>query len=84
MRLTKLIPEHRKTIEFNWCKRDFLLMSQDYRKVRERMHSPMDSCSWCQHKFVDGEMMALAQPKHGKNWLLCQDCAAAPAAGEEK
>jgi len=35
----------------------------------------MDTCFWCGHEFVDGEMMALAQPKKGKNKALCQSCA---------
>lgn len=75
IRLSRLIPARTQTIEFDWCKREFLAMSQVYRNSRRNM-KPLDSCFWCGHKFEDGEMMALAHPKRGgANKVLCQQCA---------
>jgi len=83
MKLQRGIPAHTLTIEFNWCKKDFLLMSPGYRAARSKMHNPMDSCFWCKHAFDDGEMMALAQPKgKGGNKMLCQKCATELMEGE--
>lgn len=78
MELSKNIPARTKTVEFRWCKKDFMEMSQKYRDIRKGM-KPLDSCRWCGHKFKDGEMMALAAPEKQLNWLLCQDCAEALA-----
>jgi hypothetical protein len=75
MALSKVIPQHVHSVSFNWCVRDFMLMSPEYRAARTRMNKPMDACFWCHHKFVDGEMMALAQPATGGNKVLCQTCA---------
>ena len=75
MELTKIIPKHKKTIHFEWCKRDFMLMSPQYRMVRARCSTPMDTCGWCGHKFSDGEMMALAAPEKKRNMVICQKCA---------
>ena len=74
-KLTRIVPSHRKTVEFNWCKNDFMEMSQRYRQVRAKFRHKMDACFWCGHAFSDGEMMALAQPKGRLNVVLCQDCA---------
>ena len=75
MELTKIVLEHKKTIRFEWCKRDFMLMSPEYRLVRTRCRTPMDACGWCKYKFSDGEMMALAAPEKKRNMVLCQKCA---------
>lgn len=75
MKLSRKIPARTETILFNWCKKDFLKMSQGYRNIRAKMSSKMDTCFWCKHRFKDGEMMALAQPKAGRNKVLCQKCA---------
>jgi len=75
MKLSRRIPARTKTVYFNWCKKDFLMMDQEYRDIRAKCGNPMDACFWCGHKFKDGEMMALAQPKKGRNKILCQDCA---------
>ena len=75
MQLSRVVPSHRKTVKFHWCKSDFMVMSQKYREIRSKLRSPMDSCFWCGHKFSDGEMMALANPEHGTNVVLCQICA---------
>lgn len=74
--LSKMVPAHRRTVEFTWLKRDFMVMTPQYREIRARCHSPMDTCFWCVRKLVDGEMMALAGAKKGANKILCQDCAA--------
>jgi len=74
MELSKIVPSRRKTIKFNWCNKEFLVMSEKYRSARNKMR-PMDTCFWCGHKFDNGEMMALAQPEKGANKLLCQTCA---------
>jgi len=83
MKLSKKIPAHTKTVEFNWCRKDFMVMCQKFRDIRSQSSNPMDSCFWCNHEFVDGEMMALAQPKKGVNKPLCQKCATLLLRGEE-
>lgn len=78
MKLSKRVPARTKTVHFNWCKKDFTVMDQKYREIRKKhasKRSPMDACFWCGYKFMDGEMMALAQPKKGTNEVLCQSCA---------
>ena len=75
MKLSRKIPARTEAVRFNWCQKDFMQMCQRYRDVRSRMKRPNDACRWCRHKFVDGEMMALAQPQKGLNWLLCSKCA---------
>lgn len=76
LKLTKTVPEHKKIVVFLWLHRNFIPMSQEYRKARSRMKSKMDACFWCGHKFKDGELMALAAIKGKTNRVLCQDCAA--------
>lgn len=73
--LSRVVPAHRKTIKFNWCKRDFMLFGF-YRGVREKRRMDVQSdCFWCRTPFKDDDMMALAQPEKGANKLLCQSCA---------
>jgi hypothetical protein len=74
LRLSKLLPERTMTITARWCKRDFITMSQDFRKIRRTM-DPMDTCHWCGHKIADGEMMGLANFFEDGNRVLCQTCA---------
>jgi len=74
MQLSKPIPAHRKTIRIRQYKRDFLQMSPGYRMARSRMKDPMDTCKWCGHKFGDGEMLGLAIPEKGTNFVLCGAC----------
>lgn len=75
LKLTKVVPARRKTVELRWCKQEFMRMTPRYREIRKNLKSPMDACWWCSHQFIDGEMMALAAPKKGTNKLLCQSCA---------
>ena len=75
LKLSRKIPSRTKTVVFIWCKKDFMPRDQKFRDIRSRSRNPMDTCFWCGHEFVDGEMMALAQPKKGKNKALCQSCA---------
>jgi hypothetical protein len=75
MKLTKRIPAHTMTAQFNWCKKDFMEIGPKYREIRSGFSDPMDACFWCGHKFADGEMMALAQLKGKRNKILCQGCA---------
>lgn len=84
-RLSKTVPAHRHTIEFNWIKRNFTVMCRAYREIRAKCGSPMDTCCWCDHKHVDGEMMALAQPQEpgSANKILCQECAELATADTE-
>lgn len=74
MKLTKTIPARRKTVAIRWLKKDFMVMSEAYRKARSGMSRKMNSCFWCRHKFVDGEMMALANIEGSGNKLLCDGC----------
>lgn len=75
MHLQKLLPARKMTVVFNWCKRDFMEMGQRYRDARSKCRNPMDTCFWCEYRFKDGDMMALAQPTEGLNKILCQTCA---------
>ena len=84
MKLSKNIPARVKTVHYNWCKKDFMEMSQRFRDIRGRNKHPMDKCGWCRHAFVDGEMMALAQPTNGRNHVLCQKCAEELLASKEE
>lgn len=84
LKLSRLVPAHTKTIAAFWCKRDFMSMCQQYRDVRARCASPMDSCYWCGHKIADGEMMALACFETIGNKILCQPCADELLASESK
>jgi len=76
MKLSRQIPARTKTIEFNWCKKDFMVMDDAYRTIRTKHRKgTMLSCFWCGHHFENGELMALAQPKKDLNKMLCQTCA---------
>jgi len=75
LKLSREIPSHTKTVVFTWCKKDFKVMNQKFRDIRSHSRNPMDTCFWCGHAFVDGEMMALAHPQKGANKALCQGCA---------
>jgi len=73
--LTKEIPAHKKTVKFHWIQLDFCVMNEQWRKIRSKMSKPMDTCFWCNHKFIDGEMMALGNIFGNGNKVLCQTCA---------
>lgn len=71
MKLTKIIPERKKTIIFKWCKKDFTTIDKRFRRLQPKL----TSCFWCNHEFENGETIALACPEKGKNKILCQKCA---------
>ncbi len=73
--ISKKVPARTKTETADWCKRDFMPMSQDFRRIRSNHNNPMDKCYWCGHPFEDGEMMALAHFVGKTNKTLCQSCA---------
>ena len=73
-KLTQRIPARTVTHEAEWCKRDFMKMSPQFRAIRAKSRRPMTSCGLCRHPFVDGEMMGLACFKKGGNKTLCQSC----------
>jgi hypothetical protein len=77
MQLTKKIPSRINKIEFNWCKKDWMEMTPKYRAIRNKYRNDEYGfkCKWCGNKINDGEFMSLAQPKKGKNWVLCGLCA---------
>jgi len=83
MKLSKRVPSRTKTVEFNWCKKEFTTMTDRYREIRGKSRNPMTSCFWCQHAFENGETIALAQPKKGGNKALCQTCADVVIASQE-
>jgi uncharacterized CHY-type Zn-finger protein len=76
LKLSKRIPARTKTIEFEWCKQEYMKMSPGFKEIRAKSRNPMDKCWWCGHEFEDGEMMALAHPEGKKNVVLCQTCVA--------
>jgi len=73
MELSKTIAARKVNFKASECKLDFMEMNQGFRHVRRNSRNPMDKCAWCIHKFVDGEMMALAIANNG-NKVLCQSC----------
>ena len=79
MRLTRTVPQHTRTEQFQWIEADFLEMGPAYRRARAQMCKPMDTCWWCQRPFADGDMIALAGRVKGANVVLCQTCAAEAA-----
>ena len=74
LKLSRRVPARTHTETAGWCKLDFMEMSQQYRNIRSRARNKMDKCHWCKHKFVDGEMMALAAIEGKENRTLCQEC----------
>ena len=74
MKLQRRVPAHIVTLEFKWLQKDFCVMSQQYKAIREKFKNPMLSCVWCKHKFIDGEIIALGCSNKG-NKVLCQKCA---------
>lgn len=75
LRLSKRVPARMRTLTALWCRRDFMAMSQEFRRIRAKSKRPMDTCYWCGHAFLDGEMMGLACFKEKGNRTLCQSCA---------
>jgi hypothetical protein len=75
LRLTKEIPRHTKTYLADWCRKDYMEMSQTFRDIRGKSRNPMDKCFICKYPFEDGEMMAIASFQKAGNKTLCQDCA---------
>lgn len=75
--LSRVIPAHRRTIEFLWIKRDFMLFGV-FKAARARMQlNPIfERCFWCKTPFKETDMMALAGQAKGANRVLCQDCVA--------
>ena len=58
-----------------WIKKEFLTYDETFRSARKRMKTKMNSCKKCKHKFIDGEMMALASFGAKGNKVLCRKCA---------
>ena len=75
MIISKNIPARIKVARVLWVKMDFMVMSQDYRAIRNQMKNKMQSCYWCGVDIEDGEMMALAAFESAGNKVLCQECA---------
>jgi uncharacterized CHY-type Zn-finger protein len=75
MRLMKVVPARTVTVTFTWCRKDHLEMTERYRYIRSGYKQKLDKCYWCNHKFVDGEMMAIAHAENIGNKVLCGTCA---------
>lgn len=75
MIITRKIPARTKVIVVEWCKKEWMLMSQRFRDIRARTRNPMDKCGICKHEFEDGEMMGLACFESSGNKTVCQSCA---------
>lgn len=75
--LSRVIPAHRRTVTFNWCKRDFMVFGE-FKAARLKMRMDIvgfSECYWCHKPFEEADMMALAQHPKGANKVLCQECA---------
>lgn len=75
MRLSKVIPERRKTVNFLWCKKDFMKNGVYNAHRKSGGMTTTDRCWWCNYKFLENDMMALASPEKQSNQLICQNCA---------
>ena len=84
MKLTKKMPARRKTVRYRWCKKDAFTMDEKFRAIRSRFKNQMHTCSWCDHEFINGEMMSLACPEKGKNQMFCSECANELLESEDK
>ena len=82
MKLTKMIPARRETAVAKWCNREFTVYSEEYKLARSHCKHQMNTCWWCGHPFLFGEMIALAQFEKG-NKVLCQGCAGELMKGED-
>ena len=72
MNLSRIIPARVETVEFDWCKQDFAVMSDSYSKG---LAVWLMSCHWCGKPFKDGDKIALAARKCGGDVVLCEECA---------
>lgn len=75
MKLSKTIPARVETVEFDWCRTAFTVMSERYRRVRAKVGGGLTSCYWCGSQFADGEPIALAAKANDRNVALCETCA---------
>ena len=75
MKLTKIIPEHTKTITAEWLRRNFTVMTPNYRKIRQNSAYQGFRCYWCKTKFQDGDQIALACISKKGNKVFCDSCA---------
>jgi len=73
--MTPIIKSVTTTYTPEWIKQEFMAYGSVFRKAREGQRQKLNACFSCNHRFNDGEMMALASfGKHG-NKVLCQKCA---------
>jgi hypothetical protein len=73
--LKKTVPKHTHIEKFNWCRKDWLPYSSDFKRIRDKMSRKLDKCHWCKKRFELDEMISLAQPQKGPNRVLCSNCA---------
>lgn len=83
MKLTKTIPEHKKTAYIKWVRPKCLVMNETYRKIRSTFADKMDTCYWCGHKLENGEQVAIACIKGKGNKVLCENCVEKIEQGEK-
>ena len=74
MKLTRIIPAHRKTMELTWLKKEFVTVTPRILKIWKDTKQS-SCCYWCKHRFDVGEVVALAGVKNEVNRVLCQACA---------
>ena len=93
MKLTKIIPARRQTVEFKWAYKNCQQATEIYLKIRNGLHKSrrgsMTRCDWCKRPFEINEWFALAQPIRGnegpkRNWALCNQCADEMGAPERR
>lgn len=76
MKLQKQVPAHTKTLTAEWCRRDYAMMSESWRRIRSSQQDKRDRCYWCEYEFENGDVMALAKfAEDEQNRMLCQSCA---------
>jgi len=75
LKICRRIPARIKTMEFNWCKKDWSTYTERFKAIRDKCGTKLDHCDWCGHKFVFGDRVGLAQPTKGRNQVLCTGCA---------
>ena len=74
LKLSKIIPSRRETIQFDWVKKDFMNYGK-FKEARSRMGLYYwKRCHWCGKDFEEKDIMALGHISGQGNKVFCQSC----------
>lgn len=77
MLITEVITRHYEPV---WCRRDFIVMSPEFKKIREGLSKSFNRCFGCDRPFQigatpeEGEIMHIVHFNGKGNELVCTDC----------